>query len=85
MFDGKHRVLSNVRYVPELKRNLISLGSLSALGYKFNTYQGFILVTKAGNKVMKWKKTNDLYILIGETVTVNADVVMTKSDIILWH
>ena len=28
MYDNKLRVLTNVRYVPGLKRNLISLGTL---------------------------------------------------------
>lgn len=64
MFDGRHKILRNVRYVPELKKNLISLGSLNALGYEFNTDHGFILVTRAGNTVMKGKKVNGLHTLI---------------------
>jgi len=32
MFDGMVRELKDVRYVPQLKRNLISIGALEALG-----------------------------------------------------
>ena len=31
IFDGKIRELQNVRYVPQLKRNLISVGALKIL------------------------------------------------------
>ena len=32
MFDGMVQKLNEVRYVPQLKRNLISTGALEALG-----------------------------------------------------
>ena len=32
MFDGMVRELKEVRYVPQLKRNLISVGALESLG-----------------------------------------------------
>jgi len=32
MFDGMVRELKDVRYVPQLKRNLISVNNLKALG-----------------------------------------------------
>ena len=32
IFDGMVKELKKVRYVPQLKRNLISLGALKALG-----------------------------------------------------
>ncbi|PON54809.1 LOW QUALITY PROTEIN: Gag-Pol-related retrotransposon family protein [Trema orientale] len=35
MFDGVTRILKNVRHVPELKRSLISLGTLDKSGYGF--------------------------------------------------
>lgn len=44
MFDGKIRTLTNVRFVLDFKRNLISLGYLNALGYEFNNERGFIQV-----------------------------------------
>ncbi|KAG8476901.1 hypothetical protein CXB51_030380 [Gossypium anomalum] len=35
MFDGVVRTLSDVRHVPELKRNLISLSTLDSKGYRY--------------------------------------------------
>ncbi|CAL9127782.1 unnamed protein product, partial [Musa textilis] len=35
MHDGIVRTLTNVRHVPDLKKNLISLGTLEALGCKY--------------------------------------------------
>ncbi|KAG8482631.1 hypothetical protein CXB51_024131 [Gossypium anomalum] len=35
MFDGVVRTLSDIRHVPELKRNLISLSTLDSKGYKY--------------------------------------------------
>ncbi|KAG8481358.1 hypothetical protein CXB51_026131 [Gossypium anomalum] len=35
MFDGIVRILSDVRHVPELKRNLISLSTLDSKGYRY--------------------------------------------------
>ena len=34
IFDGTIRVLTIVRYVPDLKKNLLSLGALDSKGYK---------------------------------------------------
>lgn len=47
------RILSNVRYIPDLKRNVISLGSLNALGLEFYTEKGSLLVTKGSKIVME--------------------------------
>ena len=67
MHDGIFRTLSNVRYVPDLKKNLISLGTLDSNGYKFSAEGGVLRVTKGSLIVMKGKKVNTLYILQGST------------------
>ena len=36
MHNGVEKVLSNVRFIPELKRKLISLQALDELGYVIN-------------------------------------------------
>ena len=36
MFDGMVRELKDVRYVPQLKKNLISVGFLKALGLELS-------------------------------------------------
>nr|GEU92943.1 hypothetical protein [Tanacetum cinerariifolium] len=40
MKDGSSFVLENVRYIPELKRNLISLGTLDREGYTMKLHNG---------------------------------------------
>jgi hypothetical protein len=37
MFDGVVKILTNVRYVPDLKKNMISLSTLDSLGYSYST------------------------------------------------
>ncbi|KAG8478421.1 hypothetical protein CXB51_028187 [Gossypium anomalum] len=45
MFDGVVRTLSDVWYVPELKRNLISLSTLDSKGYRYTAESGGSTVT----------------------------------------
>ncbi|KAK8949495.1 hypothetical protein KSP39_PZI005278 [Platanthera zijinensis] len=40
MFDGVVRTLTNVRYVPELRKSLLSLGTLESAGYSFTGNDG---------------------------------------------
>ncbi|KAG8492943.1 hypothetical protein CXB51_010218 [Gossypium anomalum] len=40
MFDGVVRTLNDVRHVPELKRNLISLSTLNSKGYRYTAESG---------------------------------------------
>ncbi|GJS83328.1 retrovirus-related pol polyprotein from transposon TNT 1-94 [Tanacetum coccineum] len=46
MKDGSSFVLENVRYIPELKRNLISLGTLDREGYIVKLQNGRVKVIK---------------------------------------
>ena len=68
MFDGIVRVLSNVRHVLDLRKNLISLGVLDDLGYSYSSKGGIIKITKGALTVMKGQKVSTLYKLIGNTV-----------------
>ncbi|KAG8501671.1 hypothetical protein CXB51_003833 [Gossypium anomalum] len=45
MFDGVVRTLSDVRHIPELKRNLISLSTLDSNGYRYAAESGGSTVT----------------------------------------
>jgi hypothetical protein len=67
MFDCIVRELTDVRYVPDLKSNLISLGVLDSCGYKY-TGQGGALTSSKGNLVViKETKVDNLYKLEGYT------------------
>ena len=47
LHNDAEKVLTNVRYIPGLKRNLISLGMLDELGYMIKVEAGTIKVSKA--------------------------------------
>ena len=53
MFDGVVRVLSNVRHIPDLRKNLISLGVLDDLGYSYSSKGGIMKITKGALMVME--------------------------------
>jgi hypothetical protein len=67
MFDGIVRELMDVRYVPELKSNLISSGVLDSCGYKYTSQGGAVIVSKASLVVMMATKVDNLYKLEGST------------------
>ena len=53
MFDEFLRTLSDVRHIPNLKRNLISLSTLDLKGYKYIGEGGVLKVSKGVSVVMK--------------------------------
>ncbi|XP_038902392.1 uncharacterized protein LOC120089034 [Benincasa hispida] len=61
--DGMIEILTNVRYVLELKQNLISLGKLDRAGYSYKSENEVLKVIK--DSLVKLKRTlrNDLYVL----------------------
>ncbi|XP_062104884.1 uncharacterized mitochondrial protein AtMg00300-like [Humulus lupulus] len=86
-FNGEVKVLTNVRHILELRRNLISLGSLKDDGYSYKSTNDILKITSGSLVVMKGKKVNGLYVLEGETVVIaEASVVKTQeSGMLLWH
>ena len=69
MFDGIVRELKEVRYVPQLKRNLISVGAFEALGLVVSIRDGVLKMIKGSIVVMKGVRWNNLYYLKSSTVT----------------
>ena len=69
MFDGMIRELKKVRYVPQVKKNLISVGALKALGHAISIRDGVLKITRGSMVVMKGIRCNNLYYLMGSTVT----------------
>ena len=67
IFDGIVRELIDVRYVPELKSNLISLGVLDSCGYRYTGQGGALTLSKGNLVVMKAIKVDNLYKLEGST------------------
>ena len=58
MFDGMTRTLKEVRHVLDLKRNLISLGTLDESGYDFKAKNGKLTISKGAMVFMKGQKRN---------------------------
>ncbi|GJS33660.1 hypothetical protein Tco_0532042 [Tanacetum coccineum] len=70
MMDGSSFVLDNVRYVPKLRRNLISLGTLKKEGFIVKIQSGKIKVIKGSLVVLSGtKRANCVYTLDGQAVT----------------
>ncbi|KAK2992130.1 hypothetical protein RJ640_019386 [Escallonia rubra] len=89
MFDGIVRTLGDVRYIPDLKKNLISVGTLDSRDCSISIKGGVIKVSKGAMVITKGQKIRNLYKLIGNTVIGGASVSThasssnDKSD--LWH
>ncbi|KAM1225757.1 hypothetical protein ACFX13_045186 [Malus domestica] len=90
MHDGTVRELSDVRYVPDMKKNLISLGALESKGLKITMEGGVLKAVYGALVVMKSTRRNNLYFLQGSTViggvavTEAADADSTDTTR-LWH
>jgi len=69
MFDGMVCELKEVRYVPQVKKNFISVGALKALGPAVSVRDGILKITKGSMVVLKGVRRNNLYYLMGSTVT----------------
>jgi hypothetical protein len=69
MFDGIVRILTIVKYVPDLKKNLISLGTLDYLGYGYSAKNRVMKITKSAMVILKGKKIGNLCKLLKDIVT----------------
>nr|GEY05010.1 RNA-directed DNA polymerase, eukaryota [Tanacetum cinerariifolium] len=88
MKDGSSFVLENVRYIPELKRNLISLGTLDREGYTVKLQNGRVKVIKGSLMVLSGTmKGNCVYSLDGWVESSEASVGIQKKESLahVWH
>ena len=80
--DGSLKVLSDVRYIPQVKRNLISLGTLERKGYSFTSEGEVMRICKDSCIKMIASRSRTLcylHVILGESHSV------TKPDLRLWH
>jgi len=83
MYDGTVRTLCDVRHIPELKNNLISLGTLHKNGFipKADEDRETIKIVKGALTVMKGKiTTGNIYKLLGSTVVGGVHSVESHDD-----
>ena len=67
LFDRMIRELKDVRYVPQLQKNLISVGALESQGLG----EGVLKMSNGSLVVLKGIRRNNLYYLKDSTVTEN--------------
>ena len=80
MFDGMVWELTGVRYVPQMKRNLISLGTLEASGMMISVRDGDLRMIRGSMVVMKGVHRDNLYYLKGSTVTGQVETSSSSDD-----
>ncbi|AAF19226.1 Highly similar to Ta1-3 polyprotein [Arabidopsis thaliana] len=83
---GTIKILENVKYVPHLRRNLISTGTLDKLGYRHEGGEGKVRYFKNNKTALRGSLSNGLYVLDGSTVMselCNAETDKVKTA--LWH
>ena len=90
MHDGTTRRLTDVKYVPNLKKNLISLRVLDNSGYKVTIESGALKVVRGAFLAMKGTRQGNLCFLDGHTVTGRAAVAKASDNEApdssqLWH
>lgn len=82
--DGSIKVLSEVRYISEVKRNLISLGTLEKKGYSFISQNGEIKICKDSHIKMIAKRNGSLYYLQAAVIKGESHS-LTTPDLNTWH
>lgn len=90
MSDCVIMTLTNVRHIPTMTRNLISLSPLELKGYRYSAEGGVMNVSIGSLVVMKGDlKSTNLYLLRGTTIICNAATIsksLSNSDATkLWH
>ena len=83
LHDGVVRTLNDVRHIPDMRKNIIFLGTLHANGfnYKSDNNRKILRVTKGVLIVMKRKRTiENIYKLLGNIVVGGAAAVESDHD-----
>uniref|UniRef100_A0A2N9EZR3 CCHC-type domain-containing protein n=1 Tax=Fagus sylvatica TaxID=28930 RepID=A0A2N9EZR3_FAGSY len=83
-----YRTLEEVRHIPDMRKNLISLGTLDSKGYSYKSENGIMKVSKGAMVVMTGQKiSSNVYKLLGNTILggVAAVAESEDDDTLLWH
>ena len=92
MFDGIVRTLTNVKHIPKLEKNLVSLGYLERNGYSFSSRarSGVLNISNGAMVVMRGRRLdNNLYRMEGSVVIGESDAAAAAQDqegtYKMWH
>lgn len=84
---GVVSTLKQVRHVPEIKRKLISVAMLDQEGYVVKIENGTMNVFKNSTRIMRGKKEHGIYLLQGNSGSVEVNVVESNkmNSTMKWH
>jgi len=68
MYDGTMRELKDVRYIPRMTKNLISVGALKVESLRETLGEGVLKISSGSLLVLKGIRRNNVYYLIGSAV-----------------
>ena len=83
MFDGIVRTLTNVKHIPELKKNLVLLGYLEHSGFNFSNRarSGVLNISNEAMIVMRGRRMdNNLYGMVGSVVMKESGTAIVAHD-----
>ena len=83
--NGTMLILKNVKHIPDIRMNLISIGKLDDEGL-YNTFlDSQWKLTRGSMVVAKRKKYSSLYLMQARVIDSNINAVNDDSTIELWH
>ena len=83
MFDGMLWILTNVKHIPDLKKNLVSLGYLERSSYSFSSCSrsGVLNISNEAMIVMRGRRmVNNLYKMEGSVMIEESDTTAAAQD-----
>ena len=69
MYNGTLRELKEVRYIPTIMQNVISVGVLEAEGLRGTLGEGVLKTSSSSLVILKDIRGNNMYYLMGSAVT----------------
>jgi len=69
IFDSVVRDLTDIRHIPQVKKNIILVGAVESKGLKITLENGILKITKGSIVVMKGARDINLYYLKNSTIT----------------
>ena len=86
MYDGIMRELKNVRYIPRMMKNLISVRALEAEGLRETLGESVLKMSSSSLVVLNGIIRNNMYYLMGSAVTKLASLKqLNDNSTRIWH
>lgn len=83
---GLNVLLTNVRFIPEMDRNLLSLGTFEKAGYRFESENGVLSIKAGVQTLLTGRRYDTLYLLQWRPAAAESLAIERRQDdIVLWH